>query len=108
MTPGDETIGMMRSVAREEVDRDADAAKAQERLERERASTRMGYLMLAVAVLILLANITADLLQRQRPEFSVAVVTMVVLLAFGGGALIQGVRLDKILTAWRRGNGDGA
>lgn len=107
MTPmGDETKQEMRAVVREEVE-DA-AAGAAERIARERHSTQIGWALFALAGFILAANVAADLLERQRPSFSPAVVMLVILLAFGGGALVQGVRLDKILTAWKGGKDDAA
>ena len=107
MTPSDKPTGEIRAIAREEADAAADAARdrlsAEQRVAREKASTRIGWGLFIVAGLIVLGSAAVDIFaHRQRPELSAGVVTVVVLLAFGGGALVQGVRLDRILTAWRK------
>jgi hypothetical protein len=106
MTPtGDETKREMRAIAREEAEKQqADDAARAERITKERHSTQIGWAMLGVAALIVCASIASDLQGRRPITFTIPVVTVAVLLAFGGGALVQGVRLDKILTAWKKGD----
>lgn len=96
MSP-EKSTEQIRAIARDE-----QTVSREERIAKEKRSTHLGWALFGVAGFVVVASVVGDLLAGERPEFSVAVVTVVVLLAFGGGALVQGVRLDKILTAWRK------
>lgn len=110
MTPtGDETKAEMRAIAREEAEmakKDEDGRA--ERMERERHSTQIGWALLGLAAFVLVATLAAYLFLPNKPTVPavLGLAGFAVLLAFGGGALVQGVRLDKILTAWRKNGGE--
>lgn len=108
MSPGDETVKAMRAIAREEATGGVEAARIRERIERERASTRIGWALFLLAGFVLVATVLAYLLLPNPPTVPavMGIAGFAVLLAFGGGALVQGVRLDKILTAWRKHGGE--
>lgn len=69
--------------------------------KRAAMNNRFGWGMLVVGAVIAVSSIASDLLRGQSVEFPLSVMTPVILLVFGGGALIQGVTLDRILTAYR-------
>lgn len=113
MTPGDDTKSMIASeitkglaTVRRDVADVEQQARAQERLLKERRSTHLGWGLFIVAAFVVVALTLAHIFAPEPPDTAVtlSIAGLAVLLAFGGGALVQGVRLDKILTAWRKDN----
>lgn len=92
----------IRAIVREEGELTKD-----ERVTKERNSTFAGRVIFCSAIFILVALTLAHIFSPDPPDTGVTLTlaSLAVLLAYGGGALVQGVRLDKILTAWRK-NGE--
>lgn len=64
-----------------------------------RANNRLGWSFFVLAAAVVAWHLVND------RAFTTVVVTLITLLAFGGGALVQGVSLDRIVRAFRGRNG---
>jgi fatty acid desaturase len=106
MTPsGDETKGEMRAIAREEAAKNqADDAARAERMVKEKHSTQIGWAIALTGAAVLFLTLVAYLFLPVKPTVPavLGLAGFAVLLAFGGGALVQGTRLDRILQSWKK------
>ena len=106
MTPSDKTISFLDSRLREIKDPE-EAIRVKERLLKEARSTRMGWALFGLGVFILVALTMSIVFGDPSSAMVLGMASFAALLCFGGGALIQGVRLDRIITVWKKNGGSG-
>lgn len=88
--------------------RSTDYASLKRRREdtHERNMDRAGWLLVAAGVAVVVVVVTVAAIRDKAPEFSLALLTIVVMLIAGGAALFQRVKIDKVLPSFFRRSKD--
>lgn len=74
---------------------------------RDRNLDRVGWAMVAMAAVVLVANVVADLAARQRPSFSITTAVIIFFLSGLGGTITQRGKVSSFVDSFARLRGPG-